>query len=96
MRLPFAFCVIGSLPCCPSSTIPRRKPASPSLLGVAIRAQLTNIAFIKTHKTASTTLASILYRYGKRHGSNISKFKDPGTVVDLDSAAQQVATRTLS
>lgn len=55
--------------------------------------QLSNIAFIKTHKTASTTLASILYRYGKRHDSNISRFRERGTVVDLDSAAAQVRYR---
>lgn len=29
--------------------------------------QLSNVAFIKTHKTASTTLASVLYRYARRH-----------------------------
>lgn len=51
--------------------------------------QLVNIAFIKTHKTASTTLASIFYRYGKRHDSNIAKFQAGGTVVDLDLAANQ-------
>ncbi|CAN0564455.1 unnamed protein product, partial [Ectocarpus sp. 12 AP-2014] len=53
--------------------------------------QLANIAFIKTHKTASTTLASILYRYGMRHDSNIAKFEQGGTYVDLDVASKQVA-----
>ncbi|CAN0161576.1 unnamed protein product [Ectocarpus fasciculatus] len=53
--------------------------------------QLSNIAFIKTHKTASTTLASILYRYGMRHDSNIAKFDQGGTFVDLDVASKQVA-----
>ncbi|CAM9665132.1 unnamed protein product [Ascophyllum nodosum] len=53
--------------------------------------QLSNIAFIKTHKTASTTLASILYRYGMRHGSNIAQFYRGGTFVDLDTAVKQVA-----
>ncbi|CAM9555852.1 unnamed protein product, partial [Laminaria digitata] len=52
--------------------------------------QLSNIAFIKTHKTASTTLASILYRYGMRHGSKIAKFDQGGTYIDLDVAAKQV------
>lgn len=63
-------------------------PPPPARLSMHV--QLSNIAFIKTHKTASTTLASILYRYGKRHDSNISKFKEGGTVVDLASAASQV------
>eukprot|EP00903_Cladosiphon_okamuranus_P020271 g18603.t1 len=53
--------------------------------------QLSNIAFIKTHKTASTTLASILYRYGMRHNSAIAKFREGGTYVDLDSATKQIA-----
>lgn len=55
--------------------------------------QLSNIAFIKTHKTASTTLASILYRYGKRHDLNIAKFDQGGTYIDLDVAANQVRLR---
>ncbi|WP_413872089.1 hypothetical protein [Tateyamaria sp.] len=28
---------------------------------------MANIAFVKTHKTGSTTMASILYRYAVRH-----------------------------
>lgn len=58
-----------------------------------VRFQLSNIAFIKTHKTASTTLASILYRYGMRHDSNIAKFDQGGTFVDLDVASKQVSSR---
>lgn len=34
--------------------------------------QLPSIAFLKTHKTGSTTLASILYRYALRHGVKVS------------------------
>lgn len=33
--------------------------------------QTANIAFVKTHKTGSTTLASILYRYAARHGVKV-------------------------
>ncbi|CAN0279973.1 unnamed protein product, partial [Phaeothamnion confervicola] len=45
--------------------------------------QRCNVAFIKTHKTASTTLASILYRYGARHDKAIAQFSRRGTTVDL-------------
>lgn len=34
--------------------------------------QLCNIAFVKTHKTASTTLAYLLFRYGRRHHKKVS------------------------
>lgn len=60
------------------------------LLLPLLAVQLSNVAFIKTHKTASTTLASILYRYGMRHDSAIAKFEEGGTYVDLDSATKQV------
>lgn len=52
--------------------------------------QLSNIAFIKTHKTASTTLASILYRYGMRHDSNIANFEQGSTFIDLEAASKLV------
>lgn len=58
-----------------------------------VHMQLSNIAFIKTHKTASTTLASILYRYGMRHHSEIAKFDQGSTFVDLDVAMKQVWAR---
>lgn len=34
--------------------------------------KLSNIAFIKTHKTASTTFAFLLYRYARRHNVKVS------------------------
>ncbi|CAN0467016.1 unnamed protein product, partial [Scytosiphon promiscuus] len=30
-----------------------------------------NIAFVKTHKTGSTSMAAILYRYAVRHGLKV-------------------------
>lgn len=36
-----------------------------------LRKKTTNIAFVKTHKTASTTLASILYRYARWHNVEV-------------------------
>eukprot|EP00904_Undaria_pinnatifida_P009917 jgi/Undpi1/6055/HiC_scaffold_20.g08540.m1 len=33
--------------------------------------QLSNLAFVKTHKTGSTTLSSLFYRYGVRHDLKI-------------------------
>eukprot|EP00904_Undaria_pinnatifida_P012460 jgi/Undpi1/8344/HiC_scaffold_25.g10812.m2 len=41
----------------------------------AARNQLSNIAFVKTHKTGSTSMAAILYRYALRHGQKIKKNK---------------------
>ena len=33
--------------------------------------QLSNLALMRTHKTGSTTLATLLYRYGRRHGLEV-------------------------
>lgn len=49
-----------------------------------------NIAFVKTHKTASTTLTAVLYRYGLRHGLRVARFDVEGTAVTLSHAAGQV------
>lgn len=35
--------------------------------------QLSNLAFVKTHKTESTTLSSLFYRYGVRHGLTVRR-----------------------
>lgn len=33
--------------------------------------QLSNVALMRTHKTGSTTLATLFYRYGRRHGLEV-------------------------
>ncbi|CAM9411183.1 unnamed protein product, partial [Laminaria digitata] len=38
--------------------------------------QLCNLAFLKTHKTGSTTLSSLFYRYGVRHGLKVARYKN--------------------
>ncbi|CAN0088221.1 unnamed protein product, partial [Ectocarpus sp. 6 AP-2014] len=48
--------------------------------------QVANVAFVKTHKTASTTLAAIMYRYAARHELKLSHFGG-GSAVSLKSAA---------
>eukprot|EP00752_Nemacystus_decipiens_P001803 g1742.t1 len=48
-----------------------------------------NVAFVKTHKTASTTLAGVLYRYGLRHGRRVARFHVEGTAVTLERAAME-------
>lgn len=55
-----------------------------------VEEQKCNIAFVKTHKTASTTLTAVLYRYGLRHGRRVARFDVEGTAVTLDHSAQQV------
>lgn len=52
--------------------------------------QRCNVAFVKTHKTASTTLTAALYRYGLRHGRRVARFDVGGTAVTLQHAAEQV------
>ncbi|CAM9464061.1 unnamed protein product [Phaeothamnion confervicola] len=53
--------------------------------------QRCNVAFIKTHKTASTTMTSILYRYGARHNKTIARFDVKGTSCTLEKAAEDVS-----
>lgn len=55
-----------------------------------MKGQECNVAFVKTHKTASTTLTAVLYRYGVRHGQRVARFDVDGTAVTLESAAKQV------
>ncbi|CAM9934952.1 unnamed protein product, partial [Ectocarpus sp. 13 AM-2016] len=50
--------------------------------------QVANVAFVKTHKTASTTLAAIMYRYAARHELKLSHFGG-GSTVSLKSAAAE-------
>lgn len=50
-----------------------------------------NVAFVKTHKTASTTLAGVLYRYGLRHGRRVARFQVEGTAVTLEHAVKEVS-----
>lgn len=52
--------------------------------------QTCNIAFVKTHKTASTTAATILYRYGKRHNLNVANFDGHQSSIELSEAVTQV------
>lgn len=49
-----------------------------------------NVAFVKTHKTASTTLTAVIYRYGLRHDRTVARFDVEGTAVTLEHAAKQV------
>eukprot|EP00904_Undaria_pinnatifida_P012458 jgi/Undpi1/8342/HiC_scaffold_25.g10811.m1 len=51
--------------------------------------QLCNIAFVKTHKTASTTLAYLLFRYGRRHHKKIANFDDHNSAIPLSEAVTQ-------
>ncbi|CAM9649257.1 unnamed protein product, partial [Ectocarpus sp. 6 AP-2014] len=53
------------------------------------RGQECNVAFVKTHKTASTTITAVLYRYGLRHGRRVARFKVEGTAVTLEHAAEE-------
>eukprot|EP00904_Undaria_pinnatifida_P012659 jgi/Undpi1/8523/HiC_scaffold_25.g10990.m1 len=48
-----------------------------------------DIAFVKTHKTGSTTMAAILYRYAIRHDMKIAH-SGKGTSVDLKKFADEV------
>eukprot|EP00903_Cladosiphon_okamuranus_P016984 g15656.t1 len=52
--------------------------------------QTCNIAFVKTHKTASTTAATILYRYGKRHNLKVANFDGHQSSIELSEAAKQI------
>ncbi|CAM9696265.1 unnamed protein product [Choristocarpus tenellus] len=52
--------------------------------------QRSNVAFVKTHKTASTTLTAVLYRYGMRHGKRVARFDVDGTAATLEFSALQV------
>lgn len=45
---------------------------------------------MKTHKTASTTAATILYRYGKRHNLNVANFDGHQSSIELRDAVKQV------
>ncbi|CAM9324747.1 unnamed protein product [Pylaiella littoralis] len=51
--------------------------------------QSSNIAFIKTHKTASTTMAFLLFRYARRHGAKLAHFDGHNTAIPLNEAVQQ-------
>eukprot|EP00752_Nemacystus_decipiens_P002360 g2229.t2 len=52
--------------------------------------QTCNIAFVKTHKTASTTAATIFYRYGKRHNLNVANFDGHQSSIELPDAVKQI------
>lgn len=52
--------------------------------------QRCNVAFVKTHKTASTTITAVLYRYGLRHGRKVARFDVEGTAVTLEHSVKQV------
>eukprot|EP00903_Cladosiphon_okamuranus_P016251 g14989.t1 len=56
--------------------------------------QACNVAFIKTHKTASTTLAMIFVRYAKRHNKKLASFEGKFvSVISLPLAVEQVKKR---
>lgn len=48
-------------------------PTRPMFRLTTLIPQLSNLAFFKTHKTGSTTLASIFYRYGVRHNLKVRR-----------------------
>ncbi|XP_038619042.1 galactosylceramide sulfotransferase [Tachyglossus aculeatus] len=54
---------VSASPSCPSS--PARPPANAT--GRSCRPKL-DVVFMKTHKTASSTLLNILFRFGQKHG----------------------------
>eukprot|EP00904_Undaria_pinnatifida_P006312 jgi/Undpi1/2810/HiC_scaffold_14.g06187.m1 len=55
------------------------------------REQACNVAFAKTHKTASTTLAMILVRYARRHDKKLASFGGPHvSAIPLGEAVEQV------
>ncbi|CAM9634401.1 unnamed protein product, partial [Ectocarpus sp. 8 AP-2014] len=54
----------------------------------ATKNQTCNIAFVKTHKTASTTAATLLYRYGKRHDLNVAHFHGHQSSIELPEAIE--------
>eukprot|EP00903_Cladosiphon_okamuranus_P011858 g11139.t1 len=51
--------------------------------------QLANIAFMKTHKTASTTLAYLLFRYARRHKLKLAHFENHRSAIPLIEAVHQ-------
>ncbi|CAN0014418.1 unnamed protein product [Ascophyllum nodosum] len=51
--------------------------------------QLCNIAFVKTHKTASTTFAYILFRYARRHDLKLAYFDNHHSAIPLGEAVSQ-------
>ncbi|CAN0425901.1 unnamed protein product [Pylaiella littoralis] len=54
-------------------------------------AQACNLAFVKTHKTASTTLAMIFVRYARRHDKKLASFEGNFlSVIPLQLAVEQV------
>lgn len=69
-------------------------PRSLRLSCFARQIQTCNIAFVKTHKTASTTAATIFYRYGKRHGLNVANFDGHQSSIELPDAVKEVRAET--
>ncbi|CAN0081990.1 unnamed protein product, partial [Ectocarpus sp. 6 AP-2014] len=52
--------------------------------------QVANVVFVKTHKTGSTTLAAVFYRYAVRHELKLAHFgRGKGTIANLKKAATQ-------
>lgn len=48
---------------------------------------------MKTHKTASTTAATIFYRYGMRHNLNVANFYGHQSSIELPDAVKQVNSK---
>lgn len=60
----------------PHPTLPTPSHPQPwCCTGVVRSLQACNVAFAKTHKTASTTLAMILVRYARRHDKKVNWLK---------------------
>lgn len=73
--------------------VARRRRRLNSLVDASVsrvKEQRCNVAFIKTHKTASTTLTAVLYRYGLRHGRKVARYDVEGTAVTLEHSVEQV------
>lgn len=51
--------------------------------------QLSNLALMRTHKTGSTTLAVLLYRYGRRHGLEVAQFTGAHSTIPIAEAARK-------
>ena len=57
--------------------------------------QLAQVALFKTHKTGSTTLASVLFRYAARHQSRVFRCAQGSTVIPYDKHCWKLSwTRT--
>ncbi|CAN0404156.1 unnamed protein product [Ectocarpus sp. 12 AP-2014] len=53
--------------------------------------QVSNVAFVKTRDTGSTTLGTLLHRYGRRHNLQVAHFPGYGSTIPIVEAAKMVS-----